>query len=123
MRRCVRWTIDGGTYKHPMSESWTIPVLGAPPIRRPGIVPLGPRHGVDMDYSPYPPHVLDPTVLNRSTFGGYPDTGIVHDPDMGRGWVPPCLAHRAEIEPLPELEAFYGSPTPSRWSIFWCKKL
>ena len=24
---------------------------------------------------------------------------------------------RVQLAPLPELEAFYGSPTPSRWSI------
>ena len=29
---------------------------------------------------------------------------------------------RVQLAPLPELEAFYGSPTPSRWSIFSCKK-
>ena len=28
---------------------------------------------------------------------------------------------RVQLAPLPELEAFYGSPTPSRWSIFRCK--
>ena len=30
---------------------------------------------------------------------------------------------RVQLSPLPELEAFYGSPTPSRWSFFRCKKL
>ena len=29
---------------------------------------------------------------------------------------------RVQLAPLPELEAFYGSPTPSRWGIFSFKK-
>ena len=29
---------------------------------------------------------------------------------------------RVQLAPLPELEAFYGSPTPSRWRLLRCKQ-